>query len=69
LTPPRRPESSSSVEVPPPDENYAPFAHKLRTVVIALTGPAVKVRTFCTNCGWSLEYDGVTRICEPEVQR
>ena len=58
-----------AVELPPESENYAPFAHILRVVVVpsGASGPKVRVRVFCTHCGRTTYDDDWLRVCEPEI--
>ena len=69
MTPARsQPIPPTSVALPPESENYAPFAHVLRVVVLPhLSGPEVVVRVFCVNCGLRVQAEGILRLCEPEI--
>lgn len=54
------------VDPPPPSENYVDFGHQLRTVILPdITGPLVMVRTFCVNCGFRFQAEGILRVCAP----
>ncbi len=60
---------TGKVELPAESENFAPYGHTLRIAVIPNTvGPRVIVRGFCTKCGFRVQAEECSRVCEPIVQ-